>query len=666
MPRRTRLGVHRLEDRVTPVLGLFTEDFLYDPIPTYFGFDGFDDDPGTSLVDAFWVRSNIGVVSSPQFAPFPAGAYPDQPHGFARFTAAGTGPIPLTAASLDVSNQGTVPATFWFPAAGEPGGPGVGEAVGEVTLAVRFTGRVTFEGSGGSLTVPFSSEEWTTVSARYDAPTGPNQYLGEIRRVFVTADAGSTGDNIRINRLTATVIRADTGVPNSPPVATDDTVLIDRTTGVGAFDPRDNDSDPDGNALTFEVVTPPAYGTTDGLSYTLDPAYRNSPTVTRDRFTYRLTDSRGATAVTLGVVTIDINARPSGRADTYPVAHGTIGEFRMGDPARGVLANDHDPDGGRLTVRLASPPRFGSVVLGSDGTFVYTSTRPGGVVGEDAFEYTLSDGVWAVGPVRVRLAGPPNAAPVATGKIIAADHGAAAPFQLLLAATDPDGDALRWELVDGPKHGTIASPEAVAGGFRAFYTPTNTAKLIGSDRFTYRVSDGLASSTTVEVVISVPNHAPTALPDRFYFPVAVQRFVNGERLFVPTANRDALFSVNYNVLTNSVDWSSNPNLPSGLDSVLDEVPRPTYVFTPFTLLGTTTPAPATWTATRFTRFSPPTNTRPGPGSTTPGRGTAGSPGSARTDRSGTRTGRISASRTWTECRSRTRKRRSRFPSAGTR
>jgi len=99
-------------------------------------------------------------------------------------------------------------------------------------------------------------------------------------------------------------------VQNAPPVAAPDTVRV--TTGrPTTIDVLDNDTDPDGGALTIVTVTQPAHGSVtivdNRLVYTPEPGYTGTVTVT-----YVLSDGQGGTAT--GTVTLDVVAAAVGAA----------------------------------------------------------------------------------------------------------------------------------------------------------------------------------------------------------------------------------------------------------------------------------------------------------------------------------------------------------------
>jgi hypothetical protein len=90
------------------------------------------------------------------------------------------------------------------------------------------------------------------------------------------------------------------------------------------------------------------------------------------------------------------------------------------------------------------------------------------------------------------LLGPPsNGAPNAGPVDVAAKAGVATP--ITLAGTDPDGDALTYQLLTNPGHGTLSGT-----GPAVTYTPD--ARYRGGDSFTYRVTDPFAQVSGVGVV----------------------------------------------------------------------------------------------------------------------------------------------------------------------
>ncbi|MHB1033577.1 MAG: tandem-95 repeat protein [Pirellulales bacterium] len=134
-----------------------------------------------------------------------------------------------------------------------------------------------------------------------------------------------------------------------------------------------------------------------------------------------------------------------------------------------------------------------------------------------AFAAQMSDAkdYWYVDNVQVTgIGGSSNALPaaVADSFVVGEDTTltVAAPG-LLANDTDPDGDPLTTVLVSGPANGTLTLNSD--GSFS--YTPA--ADFSGTDSFTYRTSDGSASSNEAAVTITVTpvNDAPLAADDSY-------------------------------------------------------------------------------------------------------------------------------------------------------
>jgi len=76
---------------------------------------------------------------------------------------------------------------------------------------------------------------------------------------------------------------------------------------------------------------------------------------------------------------------------TYVVGRGK--KLIITDPARGVLANDMDPNGFPMQVASHTQPAHGRLMMHSDGTFIYTASA--GFCGEDTFTYKATNEVHA-------------------------------------------------------------------------------------------------------------------------------------------------------------------------------------------------------------------------------------------------------------------------------
>src|SRR5262249_37234923 len=140
-----------------------------------------------------------------------------------------------------------------------------------------------------------------------------------------------------------------------------------------------------------------------------------------DAFTYKANDGH----LDSNVATVRLEARtvvlpPMSAGDSYQT---TIGQTLVVAPP-GVLGNDVDPAGGRLTAPLMSPPRHGALSLGADGSFTYTPNS--GFSGVDGFQYVASNGlaVSNAGTVTIRVIDP-NGPPAVTAQPLVTQEGAA-------------------------------------------------------------------------------------------------------------------------------------------------------------------------------------------------------------------------------------------------
>jgi hypothetical protein len=185
-----------------------------------------------------------------------------------------------------------------------------------------------------------------------------------------------------------------------------------------------------------------------------------------------------------------------------------------------VLANDSSPNGGTLSISKVKQPQHGTVTL-NNGQVRYTPQA--NFEGTDVFTYTIqmSNGnttavtpTIATGSVIVTVGSPPSPpalpvigknAPVAMDGTVTTNRNTA--VNVLLNATDADGDTLTYSIVSNPVRGTLSG-----SGANRTYTP-NTG-YVGRDSFSFKATDtwGVSSNTaTVNITVQVPaNQAPVA------------------------------------------------------------------------------------------------------------------------------------------------------------
>jgi VCBS repeat-containing protein len=262
----------------------------------------------------------------------------------------------------------------------------------------------------------------------------------------------------------------------------------------------DNDTDPEGDAITSDLVTTTLNGililnANGTFSYTHD----GSATST-DTFYYRATD--GYVPGNTVSVTIYINNPPVAVTETIAVMEGGTATTTT-NGSTSVLSNDTDTDAGDpLTAVLVTNPTEGTLTLNPNGTFSYV--HGGGNLASDSFTYSANDGKINGAPVTVSITVTgTNDPPVANDdNIIVPLNGTITTLdndQTSLTANDidPDGDVLTASLVNTPTFGTIT----LNPGGTFSYTQNGT--LNGGDSFIYSVSDGtLTSSATVNILLS--------------------------------------------------------------------------------------------------------------------------------------------------------------------
>ncbi|MBV6626860.1 MAG: tandem-95 repeat protein [Rivularia sp. (in: Bacteria)] len=271
---------------------------------------------------------------------------------------------------------------------------------------------------------------------------------------------------------------------------------------------------PDSGSYTFTSDGSFTYTSLDGFSGT-------------DTFTYTASDGQSTSEP--ATVEINVEAPPPGsntapvaQNDTYTIA---AGEELNVDVASGVLANDTDAEGDRLTATIVSNPTNGGYTFTSDGSFVYTPLE--GFNGTDSFTYTVSDGQSTSEPatVEINVGTLTNTAPVVQNDVYTVASGAELNVDvasgILANDTDAEGNRLSATIVDPPDNGNFNFTSD--GSF----TYTSLEGFNGTDSFTYTVSDGELTSEVGTVAINVGNITePAPTPEPQPTPTPTENVVN--------------------------------------------------------------------------------------------------------------------------------------------
>ena len=283
--------------------------------------------------------------------------------------------------------------------------------------------------------------------------------------------------------------------PNTWPVAADDAYSVNQDTllEVPAPGVLANDTDAESNPITATVVTGPEHAqafslASDGtLSYLPAAGYVGS-----DSFTYVVQDSSGGDSVaTVTITVVQTNWPPVAVDDSYEAVEGT----QLVVEAPGVLGNDSDPDGDPLAlIEVLDYPMGGDFAIQNDGSFGYNGNNAGTVT----FTYRVRDlrGLWSE-PATVTLnVANTNDSPLARPDSALAAKDRPCPIAVLDNDNDEDGDTLTVSAVTQPSHGTASFTAT-----EVTYTPASG--YLGTDSFTYTVSDGNGGIATGTVSVRV-------------------------------------------------------------------------------------------------------------------------------------------------------------------
>ena len=165
-----------------------------------------------------------------------------------------------------------------------------------------------------------------------------------------------------------------------------------------------NDSDVDGDTLTYVLGTGPANGS---LVFNPDGSYTYTPDANfngSDSFGYAVVDGNGGADT--ATVNITVNA-----ANDAPVAVDDVATTNYNAAVTislaSLLANDTDIEGNALSVTAVSNAVNGSVALDGLGNVIFTPDA--NYSGPASFDYTLSDGTTTdIGTVNVTVNPPPS------------------------------------------------------------------------------------------------------------------------------------------------------------------------------------------------------------------------------------------------------------------
>jgi len=287
-------------------------------------------------------------------------------------------------------------------------------------------------------------------------------------------------------------------VPNSAPVAVDDTAQTDEDVAVD-IDVLVNDADADGDPLEVTAATS-ADGTVvinadESLTFTPDADFNGSTTIS-----YTIDDGNGGTDTGTVTVTVDaVNDAPVAVDDAAQTDEDTAVDID-------VLVNDADADGDALEVTAATSAD-GTVVINADESLTFTPDAD--FNGSTTISYTIDDGNGGTdtGTVTVTVDAV-NDVPVAVDDAAQTDEDAAVDIDVLVNDADADGDALEVTAATSPDGTVVINADETL-------TFTPDADFNGSTTISYTIDDGNGGTDTgtVTVTVGAVNDAPVAVDD---------------------------------------------------------------------------------------------------------------------------------------------------------
>ncbi|MEO5368016.1 MAG: Ig-like domain-containing protein, partial [Magnetococcus sp. WYHC-3] len=179
-----------------------------------------------------------------------------------------------------------------------------------------------------------------------------------------------------------------------------------------------------------------------------------------------------------------------------PVAANATLSVVEDSPVTAILeASDANDD--TLTYRIATAPALGEVVLTQAASGQYRYTPDSQVSGTDSFTFVAGDGALESTPATVTVTiTPVNDAPRALPGALTLSEDT--PVNGTLAGSDEEGNNLTYAIVAQGSRGNVTL-NASTGAFT--YVPMPNVS--GTDRFTFRVSDGQLNSSHSYVTLNI-------------------------------------------------------------------------------------------------------------------------------------------------------------------
>lgn len=318
-------------------------------------------------------------------------------------------------------------------------------------------------------------------------------------------------------------------VTNNPdrPTANPDSISLDEDTSI-SFDPKQNDTDPDGDALTITQASVDlgtvAININGGLDYTPESNFNGSAVIN-----YTISDPSALTASSTVAITVNaVNDIPVAQNETITLLEDTLTSID-------ILANDSDTDGDTLIIQSATSNQGQVEIIAIPHSLSFTPQEH--FNGNGQIDYTISDGNGGTTNASVFLTiTAVNDAPIAIADNMNTNEDTNITFNPLSNDSDVENHTISLvsATLNNPSNGTLTT------GTNGELTFAPNANFFGVQTISYTIKDSLEATALSFITLTVVsvNDTPVANND--------------------TAIGDEDTNIAVNVLANDTDIENDP------------------------------------------------------------------------------------------------------------